>query len=241
MKIFFFLLFASLSFAQGWYYGGGVPSINFVASTTTDLGRTGNGDIVATLPTGWAVGNVAVMIVYNDQGDASTPTNWTEITGSPFGAGTEKMCVFVKTLWTGNPSATTTISGSGTNIAHQAGILVYANVDTTTPISVIGTVSNGTGTPVTAGAITTTSAGQVVIGLLGRGDNDAAQFSSETFNASGTGVAERMDVVTAAGNDANVGAYDKTIATTSTSSGNGSATAAVTDPWVSVIIGLKLK
>jgi len=241
MKIIFLILFSSLAFAQGYYYGGAVPTIEFRASTTTDLGRSNNGDITATLPTGWQVGDVAVMIVYNDQGDASTPTNWTEIAGSPFGAGTEKMCVFVRTLWTGNPSAVTTISGSGTNIAHQAGILVYANVDTTNPISVIGAASNGTGTPNTAAAITTTSANQVVIGLCGRGDNDAGQYSEQTFGASATGVAERMDVLSAAGNDSNVSAYDKTSAATSTSSGNGSATTAATDPWVSVLIGLKLK
>lgn len=210
-------------------------AITFGVATTTELGRTGNGDISVTLPTNWAVGDYAVMWVYNDQGDASTPTDWSEISGSPFGAGTEKMCVFTKFLVSGEATPTTTISGSGTNISHCATILTYRGVSTSSPLNVIGTASNGTGTPMTAGGVTTTVNGCVAIQLCGRGDNETA--SNQSFNASTTGVTERVDQGTSAGSDSQNSAADKWI-TSAGATGNASSDTSITDPWVSVVIAL---
>lgn len=198
-------------------------------------GRTGDGTLTCTFPTGFTAqaGYFAVMWVYNDQGDASTPTDWTEIAGSPFGTGTPKMCVFTKTLVGGESAPVTTISGSTTNASHCAQMVVFFNAQ----LGAIGTSSDGTGTPMTAGAITTTAHRSYVLGLCGRGDNENA--SGQTFGGSATGVTERADGGTGAGNDSQVSAYCKRIDTSGTSSGNGSATTSATDPWVSVLIEIK--
>ena len=179
-------------------------AITFGAATTASIngapGRTGNGDISVTLPTGWTAGQVAIMGVYNDQGDASTPTGWTEITGSPFGTGTVKLCVFTRVMWSGTTAPTTTISGSGTNIAHVAAIATYNNVDTVNIIDVIGTSSTGTGSPMTCGGVTTNYDSSWVVVFAGRGDNE--DVNTQTINASATGVTERTDAGTNEGNDA---------------------------------------
>ncbi len=198
-------------------------------------GRTGNGTLTCTFPSGYTptAGHFALMILYSDQGSGSLPTNWSEVTGSPFGAGTEKLNIFYKVLAGGESDPVTTISGSGTNISHCANMAIYTGVGT---IGAIGTPSNGTGTPMTAGAITTTADNSIVCACSGRGDNENS--SGQTFNASATGVAERLDGGTAAGNDSQVSMADLTIASSGSSSGAASSTTSITDPWVSVIIEL---
>lgn len=197
--------------------------------------RTGDGTLTCTFPSGYTpvAGHFALMIVYSDQGSGSTPSGWSAVTGSPFGGGTEKLDVFYKVLAGGESDPVTTISGSTTNMSHCANMAIYTGVGS---IGAIGTASNGTGTPMTAGGITTTQDNSIVCCLCGRGDNENS--SGQTFNSSTTGVAERLDGGTAAGNDSQVSMYDKTIATASTATGDGSATTSATDPWVSVIIEL---
>lgn len=218
----------------------GKPPISFgvvtAASLTAAPGRTGDGTIAVTLPTGWAAGQVALIVVYNDQGDASTPTGYTEITGSPFGAGTEKMCVFYKTLWSADADPVTTISGSTTNAAHVAAMITYNNVDTSNVIDVIGAASNGTGTPMTCNGVTTGYDSSWVVVFAGRGDNE--DVNTQTINASATGVTERTDAGTSAGNDALVDIYDKAI-NSKGATGDASAATSITDPWVSVMVAIR--
>ncbi len=198
-------------------------------------GRTGNGDLTCTFPSGYTpvADHFALMILYSDQGSGSLPTDWTEITGSPFGVGTEKLQIFIKVLVGGESAPVTTISGSGTNISHCANMAIYTGVGS---VGAIGTPSNGTGTPMTAAAIVTTVNNSIVCACSGRGDNEVA--GSQTFGGSATGVAERLDGGTAAGSDSEVSMADKTIATSGTDTGAASSTTSITDPWVSVIIEL---
>lgn len=220
-----------------WIAAAGTPTFvgASVTSTTTGDGRTGDGALTVNWPASYTptAGHMAVIVLYNDQGDGSTPADWTEVTGSPFGGGTEKLCVFYKLLAGGESAPSTTISGSGTNVSHSAGMVVYSGVSA---IGAIGTAANGTGTTPACNAITTTADGSVVVALAGRGDNEVT--GSQTFGGSATGVAERMDSGTSAGNDAQVSAADKTIATTGTS-GAYSSTTSATDPWVCVLVELK--
>lgn len=204
--------------------------------TTAGFGRTGNGNITATLPTGWSAGQLAILVLYSDQGSGSTPTDWTQVSGSPWGSSTPKLQAFYRFLQSGDSNPVTTISGSATNMSHVAAIATYNDVNTSTPIEVVGTASAGTGTPMTAGSIDTLTDGAWVLGLCGRGDNENA--SGQTFGGSATGVAERFDSGTSSGNDSQVSLYDKTIASYG-ATGNGSATTSTTDPWVSVLIALK--
>ena len=197
--------------------------------------RTGDGTLTCTFPSGYTptAGHFAVMAVYSDQGSGSTPTDWSNVTGSPFGAGTEKLNLFYKVLAGGEGSPATTISGSTTNMSHCANMVIYTGVGA---IGAIGTASNGTGTPMTAAGITTTANNSIVCAFSGRGDNETS--SGQTFNASSTGVVERLDGGTAAGNDSQVSMADKTYASSGTATGALASTTSVTDPWVSVFIEL---
>jgi hypothetical protein len=215
-----------------------VFSTGTAKSITTAPGRTGDGDLTISFPPSYtpAAGDFALIVLYHDQGTGSVPDGWSEITGSPWGSGTPKLQAFYKVLVGDESDPVTTISGSGTNISHCANMAIYPLGGS---IGAVGTASEGTGSPMTAGAITTTSNNAVVLGLCGRGDNESA--SGQTFDASGTGVTEQLDGGTGAGFDSQVSMYDKAFPTSGTSSGNGSATTNATDPWVSVLIEIKPK
>jgi hypothetical protein len=220
---------------------GNVTGIAFKGATDSGTtgapGRTGNGTISVTLPT-WAAGDFVIIVLYSDQGSGAitTPSSgWTQVTGSPWGSGTEKLQAFYRIMQTGDGNPTITISDSGTNMSHVAAAAVYTGVDAT-PIGVVGTASAGTGTPMTAGEINVATANSFVLGLCGRGDNESS--SGQTFGASTTGVTERFDSGTSEGSDSQVSLYDK-LAVSTGNCGNGSATTSATDPWVSVLIALK--
>lgn len=206
-------------------------------STTTAPGRTGNGDITVSFPAGYTpvAGDLCIIGVYNDQGDASTPSGFTEVTGSPFGSATPKLCIFYKVLAGGESAPVTTISGSGTNIAHCANMAIVPNGK---GIGAVGTASDGTGTPMTAAEVTTTAVNSLVQMWCGRGDNENA--SGQTFGGSSTGVTEVLDGGSDQGNDSQVSMAEKLIASIG-GSGAGSATTSATDPWVAVQIEILCK
>lgn len=215
----------------------GTPTFNTATpkGTTAGDGRTGDGALTINWPDWYRplYGHFALIILYSDQGSGSVPTDWSEVTGSPFGAGTEKLQLFYKVLTGSESTPSTTISGSALNMSHCANMAIYTGVGS---IGAIGTASNGTGTPMTAGAITTTTDNSIVCACSGRGDNENA--SGQTFGGSSTGVTEQCDAGTGSGNDSQVSMADLVIATSGSSSGNASATTSATDPWVSVIIEL---
>lgn len=206
-------------------------------STTTAPGRTGNGDLTISFPPSYTptAGHFAAIFLYHDQGTGTTPSGgWAQVTGSPFGSGTEKLQIFWKVLAGGESDPVSTISGSGVNVSHCANMAIYTGVGS---IGAIGTASAGSGTPMTAAAITTTANNSIVIGVAGRGDNENS--SGQTFGGSSTGVNERLDGGTDQGNDSQVSMADISIATSGTSSGAFSSTTSATDPWVCVQLELK--
>lgn len=214
-----------------------VFQVGTTKTNTAAPGRANDGDMTVDWPTGYTptAGHFALIILYNDQGSGSVPTDWTQVTGSPWGSDTPKLQAFYKVLAGGESAPVTTISGSGTNISHCANMAIYAGVDGTTPVDAVGTASAGTGTPMTAGGIDPPTNNAMALGLCGRGDNESA--NSQTFGGSGTGVTEQLDGGTNAGNDSEVSMYDKLIASSAT--GDGSSTTSITDPWVSVILALR--
>lgn len=204
--------------------------------TTAGDGRDGNGAITINWPSGYSplAGDFAVILLYSDAGSGSVPTDFSEVSGSPFGSGTPKLQIFHKSLAGGESAPSTTISGSASLNSHVANMAIYRGSGA---IGAVGTASDGTGTPMTAGAVTTTDDNSIVLFCCGRGDNENS--SGQTFGGSSTGVAERLDAGTSAGNDSQVSMADKFFATSGTSSGSGSATTSATDPWVAVQIELK--
>jgi hypothetical protein len=212
----------------------GVQTAN---TTTAADGRSSNGDFTINLPANWVAGQLAILLIYNDQGTCAekTTTAWTQITGSPFGSN-PTLQIFRRFLQVGDTTWTFTVSNSGTNLSTCAGIMTFGGVHATTPIEVIGSASTGTGSPMTAGSINTLTNGAWAVGLCGRGDNETTD--NQSFGASTTGVTERLDAGTNAGNDSQVSAYSKEIALAG-ATGDGSADTSATDPWLSVIIALK--
>jgi len=209
------------------------------AGTTTAFGRGGDGTVTVTLPTSWAVEHFALMLVYLDQGACSVTTpasGWTEVSGSPWGSATPKLRAFYRFLESGDVSPIITVTGSSGTLQTVAAIATFVGVCCSTPVEVVGTATAGTGTPMTAGQITTLTSDAWAIGLCGRGDNETS--SGQTFGGSSTGVTERLDAGEGTGDDAQVSMYSKEIASPG-ATGNGSATTSVTDPYVSVIIALR--
>ena len=209
------------------------------AGTTTAFGRGGDGTVTVTLPTSWAVGQLAILLVYLDQGACSvtTPaTGWTEVSGSPWGSATPKLRAFYRFLQSGDVDPIITVTGSSGTLQTTAAIATFVGVDTSTPVEVVGAASAGTGTPMTAAEITTLTAYAWALGLCGRGDNETS--SGQSFGGSTTGVTERLDAGNGVGDDAQVSIYSKEI-TSPGATGAGSAATSVTDPWVSVIIALR--
>jgi len=216
-------------------------TITYAVSTTNSLtgapGRTGNGTFDATLPTSWEAGQFAVLVAYTDIGTISNGTSsWVALTGSPFGSNTPKMYIWYKFLAVGEAAPTLTVAGHVASESAVAAIITYTGVDGSAPISKIGAATSSTGTPMTAGAVTTDWANEMLLGIAGRGDNDAS--SAETFGGSGTGVVERVEAGTNSGDDSLITIYDKTLAAAGTT-GAGSVDSANTDPWISLIVTLK--
>ena len=228
-----------ITFALFLFCGLAAAAITFGVASVTNInagaqGISGNGDLVVTLPIGWAAGQVALLLLYLDSGDGSTPSGWTEVTDSPFGSGTEHMCVFYRRLEVGDGNPTTTVSG---NSGCAAGaMMTFAGVDTAVPIEAVSADSQGTGTPMIAYSVNTVTAGAWAIGCCGRGDNEVA--GSQAFGGSTTGVTERLDAGTNQGADAELSAYSKEIASVG-ATGEGTAVTNATDPWVSVIVVLQ--
>lgn len=210
---------------------------------TAGDGSSSNGDLTINLPTSWAVGQLALIVLYIDANAtypavASTPTGWTAVTGSPFYTGPTlgRLYLWWRFLQSGDSSPITTISGSTTNYVNSAAMATFNNVNATTPVEVVGTHDQGTGTPMGAASIDTLTDGAWALGCCGRSDNEDA--SNQTFGGSATGVAEIFDSGTAAGSDGQVCLYYKVITSHGTV-GAGSADTSVSDPWVSVLIALK--
>lgn len=199
-------------------------------------GRDGDGALSCTFPSGYTptAGHFALMIVYSDGGSGSVPTDWSQVTGSPWGSSTPKLQAFYKVLVGGESAPSTTISGSASLNSHCANMVIYTGVGS---IGAVGTATAGTGATMSAAAITTTANNSIAVFACGRGDNESA--SGQTFGGSSTGVNERLDGGTAAGNDSQVSMADLAIATSGTSSGAGASTTSATDPFVGVIFELK--
>src|SRR5205823_1200772 len=106
-----------------------------------------------TAPTGWS-------LVRHDQ-NSTTMGQW----------------VWVKVAGAGESTATFTLASSQ---AAAGGILAYAGVSTSSPIDASGGGVNGSSSSIAAPSITTTVAGDVVVGLFGIASNTTVTPPSGT-------------------------------------------------------------
>lgn len=213
-----------------------VPAAAFAsgtaAGTTTADGIGGNGDIAVTFPATPTVGQFGIIVCYLDAGTASITAGWTPVTGSPFGSATPKLYIWTRVMLTGDTAPTITIAGAGATDSSCAVVAFYNGIGS---VVTIGTANSSTGTPSTATQITGAATGNIILGIIGRGDNEAA--SGQTFGGSGTGVNERVDAGTAGGNDSQISIADKTLTGTG-ATGALSVTTAATDPYIGIILEL---
>lgn len=225
----FMLLVAACAFGAIAFVAGTAPAINAAP------GLTGNGSYNVIIPAGCAAGQTAVCAVYSDSGTIAGSSDWTQLTGSPWGAGAlPRVAIFIKVLTAALDTCVITIAGTASGSASVGGVAVYSGVDPTTPVEVIGAGSRGTGTPMTATSIDLLSTNSLVIGVAGRGDNEAC--ASESIGA--VVATERFDCGTNEGDDAMMNLYDRVVASAA-ASGAGTSATSETDPWVSVLIALK--
>lgn len=204
------------------------------ATTTAAPGANGNATITGAFPAGYSVvpGDFALWVAYLDAGTLGTPSGWANITGSPFGSG-PRLYIFTRTLVSGDSAPSASVSGAAAGDSSTASMIVFNGIGS---VGAIGTATAGTGTPMTAAAITTTANNSIVLGVAGRGDNENS--SGQTFGASATGVREILDAGTNVGNDSQTSCAMKSFPTSGTSSGSFSATTSITDPFVCVQVEL---
>lgn len=213
-----------------------VPTAAFNAGTaatnTAAPGLGGNGDIVATFPATPTVGQFGMIICYLDAGTASITAGWTLVSGAPWGANTPKLYIWTRVMLTGDTAPTITIAGAGATDSSCVNVAFYDGIGS---VVTVGAATSSTGSPSTAAEITGAAIGNIIVGIIGRGDNESA--SGQTFGGSGTGVAERLDAGTSAGNDSQISMADKTLTATG-ATGALSVTTAATDPYIGIILEL---
>lgn len=202
-------------------------------------GSTGDSTLASALPASWAVDQFAILAIWLDQGAASTPTNWNPAPGNPYGSGTTKLYLFWKFLVTGETTpVNSTITGSVALASNVGVIRTYSGVDRELPIEVYSAAVTGAGSPATALSVITLSSDAWVVFICGRGDNDNT-WTTLTIGGSATGVVSRGISGSSAGNDSEVGWFDKPVAGAPAASGAASAAVAITDPRDSILISLR--
>ncbi len=219
-----------------------VPAAGFSSGTTigtaTAGGRAGDGTFAVTFFTPPTLGQFGIIICYLDAGTASinspgSPAQvWNLVTGAPWGSSAPKLYIWTRVMVGGETEPTITIAGSAGTDSIVENTAFYDGIGS---VVTIGAATTGTGTPSTAAQITGAAVGNIILGIIGRGDNEAA--SGQTFGGSSTGVNERLDGGTAAGNDSQISMADKTLTATG-ATGGFSATTAATDPYIGIILEL---
>ena len=225
-----------LTLTDDTYISDSIPSAALSSatakSTTTAPGRDGNGDLVCTLPATPTTGQFGVLIVYQDAGSCTTPSGWDLVSGAPWGSNTPKLRVFTRVMKTGDTSPTVTISGASSGDSSVANVLLYDGLGS---VVTVGAATSSTGSPSTAAEITGAAVGNIILGIIGRGDNENA--SGQTFGGSSTGVTEAADGGTNAGNDSQISVAQKTLTSTG-ATGGLSVTTVATDPYIGIILEL---
>jgi len=151
--------------------------------------------IVVTLPSTAAVGDMVLMMFAFDYTGSSdkvaTPTNWTIINSGGWGSSTSDAWIY---LWWHEITASTgsTVSIYPTvNLSRQAYVAwttIMSNVNTTNPISIVGSEAISTGTTVTAPAVTAANDGLFICIVAFDGDlGDPFAYSNSSFTLTAGG------------------------------------------------------
>ena len=214
-----------------------------------DIGTVaaGTGAITPALPAGRLTDDLLLLLVETANeavtltgGDAS---NWLQLSSSPQGTGTAagtaaaRLTVFYR--WVTGTEAAPGVGDSGN---HQiARIIAYSGVDTSAPFNVqAGTTRTAAGTTVTFPSVVTTVADCMVLLMEAHSlpDSTSTAIVSGHTNANLSGITERLDNNTNAGNGGGISLAEGLKATAGTV---GTSTATVTTSSVGGMITLALK
>jgi hypothetical protein len=208
---------------------------------------SGTGAITPALPAGRLTDDLLLLLVETANqavtltgGDAS---NWLQLSSSPQGTGTAagtaaaRLTVFYR--WVTGTEAAPGVGDSGD---HQiARIIAYSGVDTSAPFNVqAGTTRTTAGTTVTFPSVVTTADNCMILLMEAHSlpDSTSTAIVSGHTNANLTGITERLDNNTNAGNGGGISLAEGLKATAGTV---GTSTATVTTSSVGGMITLALK
>jgi len=203
--------------SNAWDYASGTdtitigtlfnPEILFVSSSEAFTQSGESDQITINYPIGRTEDDFAILIVGHAQSEENswnTPSGWaiapglTEVITGGTPASVPGVSVFYKTI-TGSEGSSVTVTNAGTNTSGLiAQMLVYRNVDTTTPFDTPATVASGASGDSNPSAITTVSDGCriITIGFMDDGDQSVNSVPSgytnreDTATIYGAGVGE---------------------------------------------------
>lgn len=204
---------------------------------------SGTGALTVGAPASTQAGDLELLFVESANQAITTPSGWTEVTGSPQFTGTAaaaggvRLAIFYRIL-TG-ASTSTSVADSGN---HTAAIkMAFRGVDGTAPFDATSTTSvqASATTSATFPGITTVTNGAYVVQAVGLDvdGNSTARVSGYT-NANLTGLTELHDQTTAAGVG---GGFAICAGTADTAGATGNTTATKANSQVSVYITMALR
>ena len=171
----------------------------------------GTGAISVSVPTGYADGDILVLLVSSANEVISTPSGWAEVTNSPQGTGTAgaaggiRLAAFWK-LVSGSQSSVS-VADSGSVTAGQ--MFLLRGIDTAGPINITaGSVNTPASTSWSCPAITTTIPNCLILICIGQ-DRDANSTTSLTAasNANLASLTKRADETVNTGAGGGLGLY----------------------------------
>jgi len=171
----------------------------------------GTGALSVSVPTGYADGDILVLLVSSANEAISTPGGWAEVSNSPQGTGTAgsaggiRLAVFWK-LVSGSQSAVS-VADSGSITTGQ--MFLFRGIDTAGPINITaGSVNTPASTSWSCPEVTTTIPNCLILNCIGQ-DRDANSTTSLTAvsNANLANLTKRADETVNAGAGGGLGLY----------------------------------
>lgn len=224
--------------------GGTAVSITYVGAGVRAETGTAGATLNPALPSGWADGDLGVLVVSNRAASEIAPSvsGWDLVAGPVFAEGGTndlRLYVFTRLLQSGDSAPAVTWATGGNMMI--AAVAAYRDVDSTTPLDVAVVESQQTSTATTwtpTGLTTTTALAWVVSIVSTPDDNNLDLDSGNEQGFTGRMTGDAYD--STSGNDASLGLADKEIATAgSVTCPTWRQTVNGSDRWAGVTLALR--
>jgi hypothetical protein len=208
--------------------GGARAAIAFVGKSSGQTANGGATSISLGKPAGVAAGQIEIA-TFSIAGSATItpPSGWTQILATVVGTS-----LIQTSFWhvAGSSEGTTTWSFSANSLA-AGGIVVYSGVDTTTIVDAAADSSGTSGKTATVPSVTTTYAGDLVLGL--------GSFNNAGTLTAASGTTSRYTAKTGATTGPTLIAEDLTQASAGATTAQTITDASTSTAWVGQTITLK--